>query len=441
METMIERSGKGRRGTRAAVGACVVLLATVIAGCEVTNPGPIQDQFLNDPTSHAALVAGAGRGLLLGLNEIVYTSAVASREIFPGGQTGNFGWDPQVQAGSLLWDGSSVGGPWQKLQQARFIAEDAIRRFTTVAKADVTPVNLTQAYIWAGYINRVLGEDMCDAIIDGGPAEPYTKYLERAEDHLTKALTTASESQKQIAYAGRAQVRVLRGDWAGAAADAGHVPDGFTFMLGVDGLNFDTYNWIYWGDANRPYRSYSLFKTWYKDYFTQTGDPRTAWASDPKNPVATAALSGFGQVPWSYPTKYKAETDDWRLAGSQEMRLIEAEALLQGGDWQGAMTKINAVRTKNVSTLTGKPLQPWVAANITEAWGYLKRERSIELWLEGRHFGDLRRWERTKTPGALDWPDFESASPLFAANKRSTCFPIPKSERDTNPNIPSTPEG
>jgi hypothetical protein len=217
------------------------------------------------------------------------------------------------------------------------------------------------------------------------------------------------------------------------------VPDAFTFMLGVDGLNFDTYNWIYWGIANRPYRSFSLFKTWFKDYSTQSGDPRVTWAADPKNPLASAALSGFGQVPWSYPTKYKAETDDWRLAGGTEMRLIEAEALLQQGQVQPAMAKINAVRTRNVSTVTKAPLQPWVATTALEAWAFLKRERSIEMWLEGRHFADLRRWKAQNTPGALDWPDFESVSPLFVANKTAACFPIPKSERDANPNIPNIP--
>ena len=68
-----------RVSTRAVFAACA--LAGALAGCEVTNPGPIQDQFLNDASSHAALVAGAGRGLLLGLNEIIYTTAVVAREV------------------------------------------------------------------------------------------------------------------------------------------------------------------------------------------------------------------------------------------------------------------------------------------------------------------------------------------------------------------------
>ena len=49
--------------------------------------------------------------------------------------------------------------------------------------------------------------------------------------------------------------------------------------------------------------------------------------------------------------------------------------------------------------------------------------------------GDLRRWEEDRTPGALDWPDFESVSPLFAENPPSRCIPISQEEIDTNPNI------
>lgn len=434
--TRIELGGRRRGISGTRLGALLLLGAT--AGCEVTNPGPIQDQFLNDPTSHAALAAGAGRGLLLGLNEIIYTGAVVAREAFPGGQTGNFGFDPLTQGGAIIWDGGDAGAPWERLQQARFVAEDAIARFTGDAK-DVAPANLAQAYIWAGYINRVLGENMCEAVFNGGAIEPYAKYLERAEAQLTSAVAIATGDARTGAYAGRAQVRLLRGDWAGASTDAALVPDAYRFMLGVDGLNFDTYNWIYWSIANRPYRSISLFRTWFKDYYTESGDPRVPWAADPKNPNASAALSGFGQVPWSFPTKYKTETDDWRIASGLEMRLVEAEVLLQAGNWQAAMVKINAVRTRNVSDITKAPLTPWVANSLTEAWTYLKRERGIELWLEGRRFGDLRRWEARQTPGALDWPNFEAVSPIFSASPRAKCFPIPRSEREANPNIPNSP--
>ena len=38
---------------------------------------------------------------------------VVAREVLPGGQTGNFGFDPQTMGGQLVWDGGDVGGPWE----------------------------------------------------------------------------------------------------------------------------------------------------------------------------------------------------------------------------------------------------------------------------------------------------------------------------------------
>jgi starch-binding outer membrane protein, SusD/RagB family len=54
----------------------------------------------------------------------------------------------------------------------------------------------------------------------------------------------------------------------------------------------------------------------------------------------------------------------------------------------------------------------------------LKAERAIELWLEARRLWDLRRWLADGSPGEM--PDMTD---------RSTCFPVPDSEIDRNPNI------
>ena len=88
-----------------------------------------------------------------------------------------------------------------------------------------------------------------------------------------------------------------------------------------------------------------------------------------------------------------------------------------------------------------RSLDPWVATTETEAWTFLKRERAIELWLEGRRLGDERRWMENGTPGELDTPDWSGISPLFTENPRSFCFDVPDSERDQNENVPSSSGG
>ena len=90
---------------------------------------------------------------------------------------------------------------------------------------------------------------------------------------------------------------------------------------------------------------------------------------------------------------------------------------MANNDVSGAMAKINLRRT-NLS------LPVRTAANATEAWSALKRERGIELWLEGRRLGDFRRWAAINRPGEQE-----------SMEGRSLCFPIPLSEKETNLNL------
>ena len=65
---------------------------------------------------------------------------------------------------------------------------------------------LQLAYVYAGYANRVLGENMCAGTIDGGPELPSAVYLTRAESLFTKAIgmtggtaaTLATEPRRPI---------------------------------------------------------------------------------------------------------------------------------------------------------------------------------------------------------------------------------------------------
>lgn len=430
---MIKRnSTEGRGWVRETGQLVVVALALLVGGCEVTNPGPVQDDFLNLPDSHDALVTGAERMLVEAMNEVAYTGAVVAHEIFPGGATTG-GHTPLIQGGSLIPE--ETNDYWNLTQRARFIGEDAVRRFTTVAES-VDPNTLARAYVWAGYANRLLGENWCQVAFDGGSAEDPDVALERAEQNFTDALAVVTDGDlESAAYAGRAQVRLLLGDWAGADSDAAMVPTDFVLTVDADGGDTDTRNNIYWGNANLPYRQFTMHFTYYYDYYTDTGDPRVAWEEDPEFPLANASLQGFGQVPWSRPLKYNSTDADYRMASGREMRLVQAEALLRNSNFVDAMPLINGIRTAVESDIDGDPLDPWTAANIDEAWTALMRERAIELHMEARRLADLERWEDGAVPGDIELADFGAQSTLFTQFPDARCFPIPESEINTNTNI------
>jgi hypothetical protein len=431
----------------------LMVLAVTLAGCDVTNPGRITDDGLAEEGSQQGLVNGAVRRMSELMGYGTYTQALLAREIFPAGQIGAFGHDVAIQGGHMppgsAGSGRSASGYWSDANQARFIAETAISRFTEVGAPDNM---LYQAHLWAGYAYRVLGEWWCNAVVSDNTGDPLappgvyetgtTTNFQRAVDNFTAALTFASnDEERHAALAGRAAAYVWLDDWANAYADAQAVTDpGFAFYIGYDGLEQAYYNYLFWANAWTPYGSFSMHYTFFKNYFESTGDPRTPVYEDPEHPLGVGSLSGYGPVEWSNQGKYTDRGQDQRLASYWEMRLVEAEAILEGAgsaDFNDAVDLINEVRTR-----TGVAQPPVAAANATEAWTALKHERYIELWLEGRRLADERRWAEDGTPGDLDTPNWENwegggpLSPIFLDNPRSYCLDIPESERDSNPNVP-----
>ena len=426
-----------------ACGLALLLLA-LPAACDtnVSNPGPVQDEFLNDRNAATAMVNGAGRALSQGMNWVGYTGAAVAREIHPAGSTGSFGISNRWQNGELGADDSDLDPHWEQAQRARWVAEEAIRRLEAAGPPPVgslqTPAAyknaLQLAYLYAGYANRVLGENMCDAVIDGGGKLPGSTFFTRAESLFTKAIAVTGgtaatiATQATAAYAGRAQVRADLGKWAEAIADAGQVPIAFVYNMPYFNIGDDAQrNRIAWSIGNTPYRAHTEWNTWYYDYSQATKDPRV--------PITITTLQGdaaidcCGKVPFYPEAKHSTSASPIRLSSGREMRLIEAEAKLRANDLAGGMTLLNTVRTAAGATAI-------TATDITDAWRLLKRERGIELWLETRRLGDLRRWKAASTPGALD--PLELPGTASHLKQQDLCFPISTSERQTNPNLAGT---
>jgi hypothetical protein len=426
------------------ISGLALLLATVSCDTTVTNPGPVQDDFLTDRNAASAMVNGAGRALSSGLNWISYTSAAVTREIHPAGSTGSFGITARWQNGELNGDDGDLNTHWEQAQRARWLAEETLRRLEDAGPPPVgslqTPAqyaNLLQlGYLYAGYANRLLGENMCEAVIDGSAALPNATFFTRAESLFTKALAVTGgtaatmATQNNAAYAGRASARVYLNKWTDAVSDAGQVPIAFVYNMPYFNIgNDDQRNRIFWASGNSresgsAYRAHTQWSTWYYDYRTATNDPRV--------PITVTTLEGdaaiecCGKVSFWPEAKHATSAAPIRLSSGREMRLIEAEAKLRSSDVAGAMTSINQVRTHaNTATIT--------ATDLTDAWRLLKRERGIELWLEARRLGDMRRWKEQNTPGALDPLELPGAASHL--QRQDLCFPISRSEKETNPNL------
>lgn len=407
------------------VKSICLIFALLLAACDtdVSNPGPVEDEFLTDQGAQTALVNGAGRALASGINWVGYTGAAVAREIHPAGSTGSFGITNRWQNGELNPDDADLNDHWQQAQRARWVAEETVRRIEAAGAR--TETLKQQAYVWAGFANRVLGENMCEAVIDGGSAEPNSVYFQRAEENFTKAIAVQSGAMATAAYAGRASARMYLGKWAEAVTDAGQVPTAFVYNVPYYNIGEDAQrNRIFYSVGNTPYRAHTQWNTWYDEYRKANNDPRVPITITTMQ--GDAAIECCGRVPFWPQAKHNSSAAPIRLASGREMRLIEAEALLRTGDFNAAVAKMNEARAQaGAATIA--------AANTTEAWTHLKRERGIELWLEARRLGDLRRWKAANTPGALHQLEVVGATSHLA--QQDLCFPISRSERDTNPNL------
>ncbi|MBI4519732.1 MAG: hypothetical protein HY701_02750 [Gemmatimonadetes bacterium] len=409
MKTMNEKASVREIG-RVLRGAALLLVTLTLTSCdfEVTNPGPIRDQNLDDTGAHDAVVNGAMRGTLQGLSLFAHYGGAVVRDLHAGGHTGSGGVPRDIELGQLHDENTADSG-WDNAHKGRWIGEHmAARIAASLGSKAGTYKPLGRFYLWAGYANRILGEHACTAVFDGGSAEPYKTYFTRAVQHFSEAERIAAaagdEQARVAAIAGRAAAHINLGNWAAAATDAAKVPVTFSFQANYNAR--DEYRIV--TAASSLFRSLTFWDTAFEKYFLDTGDPRAAWGYD-KDEVPVVARPTWGyKIPMYYPLKFYAprhagELSDFRpvrasqavipvdLADGREMLLVRAEALLAQGDWNGAMVLINQVRTTTVdvgtkkagSYFTGQPLAPVTASTAAEAWAALKFERLVEFQQEG----------------------------------------------------------
>ncbi len=398
--------------TRRTMPAAAIALAALLGGCDfkVTNPGPLLDADLNTASAIPALVNGMGGDLSNAIGNYLTRGSLAALELR---HSGNFAAERRFAAGTI--GPEDVNGDWARLHTARYVAEAGLVRMKTVlGTAFETNANTPRAYLYAGYANRFLGENVCNAVYDGGPALPNSSHFVRAESLFTRALTISralnNTALTNAALAGRAQVYANQGKWTEAAADAALVPTTFrhnaVFSLNTTRENMDL------AAQTITRREVTVWNTvWVTDR-----DTRVLY--DTVKTGTTITKGQDGATNFFRQKKYLTLGDPVALAKGTEMLLIRAEAALRANDVTNAMLFINQGRT-------AATLAPLTATTIDAAYVHLMRERGAVLWLEGRRLFDLKRWLAEGRNTTLQG--------------RSTCIPISLEERGANPNVTGAP--
>ena len=468
MTTMAYMRSTGRHVRRALV-ACSLAMAT---GCSID--GILKsDELPPDVTDPAITKTPAGAvAAYHGLVEEfrgAFGGEVFGRSVTAIG--GMLGDELQLGSSSLGRDAVPVDaramiegvadadalGVYGKLQKARGQASQAIGLLTRYAPDQRAVTG--HAYVLQAFSEIFLAELFCSGIplstldYEGDytlrPGSTTEEVYQHALALLDTALLLVTDSTRFVDLTRMAQARALLGlgDFAGAAAAAAAVPDGFSYSMPFLGGSSST-------SRNFAFISLSLWSLSVADLEGVNGlNYRTS--ADPRVTTTRTATNqnGFGIF---HPNKYLADgSSPIVLASAVEARLIEAEAALAAGNgaWLAA---VNALRTNGTFTTRPNATNPAVTDTLWNAGSggvaqlapladpgtpearvdLLFRERAFWLFLTGHRHADLRRLVRHY--GRNDFSVYPSgAYPALGGQSygNDVTIPIPPEERVSNPHF------
>lgn len=402
---------------------CGVALLGSVTACrdsflQVTNPNVI-DATTVDPTSGAAtLAASAQQNFATALGWLIMYGAWFSGEAnvsdtFP--TRNEFGF----RVVSDL-NGSLLGDVWQPISLA---AASSKLVLDLTLPNPTTNVSLARAAAFRGFSVLQMATDFCTGSLSSGPELTTAQMLDTSIVWFGKAIevgnangTADGKALANAALVGRARAKLQKGDKTGAKADADAVSAGFTFNLNyTDDL------------SNRTRLSNRLWQFTFDrgsvsvPSFFQVNDPRVQWLAPSQHKLQPQDVVPGG---FFIQQKYPSYASPIRLASKLEADYISAEA---SGDVALQLALINARRTANSQPAYSGPTD--AASVMTE----LYTQRAYEFYLEGKRVADFRR-SPSSTKG-IAAAGSAYVKPGYQPVGSQTCYPLPRAERDNNPNM------
>ena len=425
------------------ISTAIVAGALSLGGCTewlaVDNPTVIDNDVL-DPVADAPLLAKAAQQNFASAygHLIVYSSWFVGEtdvsETFP--TRNEFGRrDITIQNGSLDTD---VWFPLSQSVASAYLVLDAALPDTT------TNINYARVNLFLGYSYVFMAEQFCQGTVRAGPPLATIDMLDSAVAHFTLATAQfvaaggndtvgADTALSALAHAGRvgvARAQLQAGRLPEAIAAANSVRAGFNYNLNYkDDLaqRFRVANrmWFYVRDRG----SIAVAPIWrigpqLPVGQVQNADPRVPWLIQTVFAPQDAAYSSDRGFPYAIQQKYPDYGLPVRLASKLEADYITAEA--QGTAAQ--LTLIGARRTANGQAAYGG------ATDSNSVLTEFFTQRGLDFYLEGKRLGDFQRHPANiiglPVPGSTYW------KPGFAPVGNNTCYPLPITETENNPNFP-----
>src|SRR6056297_3585099 len=164
-----------------------------IYSCDVENPGPIAESALNSSSAVPGLVVGMSADLSFAHRTTTRWGSVWGDDLT---HSGTFSAPTIFSTGAI--NSEDINPWWEDAQRARWVAENGIERIRGILGDEFdSNENVAKAHLHTGFSNRILGENVCFAVIDGGPREDYTVHFERAENYFADAISIANNLDNQ----------------------------------------------------------------------------------------------------------------------------------------------------------------------------------------------------------------------------------------------------
>jgi hypothetical protein len=421
---------------RAASFAAALVVMMGLTGCDalddalsVDAPGLVAASDMEQPGVANLLVTGAISDFDCALGAYIVNGGLLGNELRDASVTAaRFSLDARtIDDTSPYGTGACTANPpgiYVPLATAIWTSNRALTLLKGWTDAEVADRQslMAQAAAYSGYSHVLMGEGFCSSVIEeNGPEVQPQQIFQAAEAKFTEAIAAATAANnadiRNMALLGRARARLNLGNNAGAAVDArALLSASATYVRNATASSSTARRWnrvgaeFFGGNitVDLSYRG-----------LTVGGVP------DPRVNAVNTNTNGHDNATPVWVAKYgTTRTADARnlpipIATFREAHLIIAEA--EGG--QEAVNRVNLLRARhNLPAYTGGTSAADIRALIIQ-------ERARELYLEGHHLNDLRRFNIPNTPAA------GTAYRQGGSYGNVRCFPLPAVEKTNNPNF------
>ena len=408
------------------------LAVAAIAGCgaldellSVDAPSRVSAADLENPATAGLLVASVANEFRCTLTYYAAASALTGNEWRDASNNSVLNiWDQRVHDTSGYGSqyasadcGSGQPALYRPMSRTRWLADytlGLLSEWTTEEVPDKAAYEAEVA-LYAGYSYILFGESMCSVAFDEGPEQMPADAFNLAIARFDQAMAAgASGDILHAAQVGKARAQINLNQKSAAMSTASSVPDGFAFELHYSNAEAVTRNKLW--EFNIDHQNVTVAEPYRDVRFAGIHDPRVA-VNDANATNSQTGIAIFVSE------KYPDPSSPIEMAGYAEAQLIVAEAHIEAGNLDGAVSIFNGLHI--AAGLPAYEGDMTATALMTQ----LIYERAAENYLEGQHLQDLKRLNIPL------YPPTGTDDGFGGAYGDEICFELPATEFQNNPSI------